>query len=560
MQPISVVSPTAHNTSYYYRVIAVGQYSNSDPSDSVELRTTVGALAAPANVKINNATSSTVSPATVTNVTWEQVSNATNNHVTGYFIYSSNTATGTYTQIGEVSNNVFTFEVTAPLTVQTVYYKVAAKGYLANGAQSSYVSLVVSLTTADASQFSLTSSSVYAGDNLEITITTNTAASHKIKVAFFNETSGVIEMAAGAITHAYTIPMEWLNNLPDSTVGQASLTVETYDGDVLKGARSTTFNILVPLTVLPTIASFTGTRVDNGVPPAWGVYVVSKSQVLLEMGEASGAYGSTIVGFRLTGAGMNITSTMPITRTSPVLPSTSNLFTASVTDTRGRTNNYTLIINAFAYAPPTLGAETYRCDVNGVEAAEGTYGSAKLTTTFSPVDGKNAVTLKAEYRVKGSEEAWTNISGITNGVAVVFGGALDINNYYDVRYTVTDLLGTTVMFIDDISTAKFILHFKEGGDGLGIGGTSSDPRMVDVHWGMKVRENLDVDGTLKKSGTDVSLHGHRHSAEDIDGMVPGGSTYATFYVNDQMELVMVTEDNYTGVTFRLVEGRLEVVL
>lgn len=193
----TVTAQTTHNTSYLYRVIAVGQYSNSEASSSIELRTTVGELSPPANVKINNATSSTVSPATVTQITWGSVASATNNDVTGYEILSSSSASGTYAPVGEVAADVFTFDVTAPTTEQTVYYRIRAKGALANSQVSSFVSLVVSLTTADASTFTLDSTSVYAGDSVVVSITSNTEAEHKVKIDFFNDTSGVLEMAGG---------------------------------------------------------------------------------------------------------------------------------------------------------------------------------------------------------------------------------------------------------------------------------------------------------------------------------------------------------------------------
>lgn len=523
---MNVTAQTAHNTSYFYRVIAVGKYSNSTPSDSIELKTVVGALAPPSGVQANGATSSTVSPATVTQVTWSAVENATNNALTGYIILSSSTPTGGYTTAGEVGASVLTFDVTAPTTEQTVYYRVVAKGNLANSEPSSFASIVVSLKTADASTFTLDATNVYAGENIVLNITSNTDKSHKVKIDFLQETSGVIEMEAEQTTLSFPVPLTWLNQIPDSSLAKGAIVVETYDGSVLKGTRSSEVTILVPLDVKPTLAFFEATRVDNDVPPEWGVYVVSKSQVDLAMGEGAGAYGSTVTGYRLMGAGMNVSSALPITRRSPVLPSTQNLFTATVMDSRGRSNNYTVTIPAFAYSPPTLGVESFRCNQDGVETTEGKYGSVKATSTFSPVDGKNNITIRAEYRVLGSQSAYTSLGNLVSGTPLVFGGNLDINNYYEIKYTVTDSLGTVVVFIDDISTAKFILHFKEGGDGLGVGGTSSDPRLLDVHWGMRVREGLTVDGDTNISqelyvGGDVNIDGvinNPHLANTIEEM------------------------------------------
>lgn len=82
----AVTANSSAGSSYHYRVVANGLYTTGEPSSSIQLRTTVGTLAAPGNVKVNNATSSTLSPGSVTNLTWDAVSDATNNTVSGYLV------------------------------------------------------------------------------------------------------------------------------------------------------------------------------------------------------------------------------------------------------------------------------------------------------------------------------------------------------------------------------------------------------------------------------------------------------------------------------------------
>lgn len=503
---LEVTGRGASGQSYFYRVIALAPHANSSASATVELSTVVAAISPPANVKVNGATSSSVSPGTVTTVTWDASANATNNNVTGYAVYVS--SGGTYSLAGETNTSTLSLSVTMPTAEGTLTYYVVAKGQLQNSGNSYTASITVSLTTDDASTFTLSPTSVYAGENVTITITSHTNRSHKVKIDFGTASSGVLDIAANATTRDYAVPIGWCSQIPNALSGSATVTVETYDGAVLKGRRTATLYVNVPTTVVPTLASFTGSRVDNSVPADWGVYVVSKSQVDLVMGAGSGAYGSTIKSYRLTGSGMNVTATSPISQRSPVLPALSNTFTATVTDSRGRTNNYTVIVNALAYSAPSLSTESFRCNSVGTEVTEGTYGSAKVTSTFASIDGKNSVTISAKYRLKNSADAYTNIGTLTNGEATIFGdGNIALVSYYEVMYAVVDAVGTTVTYIDEISSAEHIFHFRHTGKGLGIGGSSSVDRQLDIHWKTKFYTDIDVHGTIYQNGQPLDLTG-----------------------------------------------------
>lgn len=491
---LSVVARDTGGTSYFYRVIALGPEGNSAASAAIELKTVVGTMSPPSDVRINGATSSTVSPGKTVAITWTAPAAPTNNPITGYTIQTSSSASGTYTDVATVAAGVTSKSVTAPTSVSSQFYRVIALGTYSNSNPSAVVSITVSLTTADASTFSMSSSSVNAGNSVTATITpANSSYTHKIIMTFGSVNSGEASLAAGTNTWSYTVPMSWLNQIPNTLSGTATVRLDTYSGSTLVGRRTASVVIYVPSTVVPTLASFTGTRVDNAVPPTWGVYVVSKSQVDLAMGQGSGAYGSTISSYRLTGGNMNVSGTSPISARSPVLSATSTTFTATVTDSRGRSQSYTVSISAQPYAPPTLSAVSYRCDSAGTESDEGRYGYAKATSTFSSVSGKNSITISSKYRLKDSTGAYTTISNsMTSGTGIVFGAnSLDPYSYYEVLYTVVDALGTTITFKDEISAALYILHIRNTGRGLGIGGASTKDEYLDIHWDTGIRGALD---------------------------------------------------------------------
>lgn len=505
---LDVTGRSANGQSYFYRVTALAPLGNSAVSATIELKTVVGTIAAPTNVKVNGATSSTVSPGFSTSVTWTASANATNNSVTGYAIYSSlNNAA--YTLVGEVASSVTELAVAAPSTEATISYHVIAKGSRVNSAASSAATMTVSLDTADAAAFTVSPTSVYAGSDVTINITSNVDKIKKFTITFGSVNSGEITIAADADSGSYTIPLSWCQQIPNALSGSASIKVDTYVGSTLVGRKTGSLYINVPTAVVPTLASFSAERVNNSVPAAWGIYVVSKSQVKLTMGQGAGAQGSTITNYRLTGGGMNVSNTTPITQTSPVLTATSTTYTATVTDSRGRTSSYNVTINASSYAAPTLATVSFRCLSTGVEApTDGTYGSAKATSTFSSLGGNNSITITAGYRVKGSTGAYTNIGTLTSGTAKVFGsGGLQLTQYYEVKYTVTDLVGTTVTYVGEISSAQYLLHFRNTGRGLGIGGAAMADNQLDVHWKTMFRGDIDVLGQLLKNGQPLDLTG-----------------------------------------------------
>ena len=165
----TVVSHELSGRSYFYKVVAVGAYASSAQSSHIELKTVIGTIAQPTDVKINDTTSITTAPSTHVTLTWSAASDAVNNSVTGYAIMSSTTALGTYVQMA--TTQATTYSLTTPNNEGTVYYRIKVLGERANSEQSTYVQQTVSLTTAMATEVSLSSSSVIAGGSVGVTLT-----------------------------------------------------------------------------------------------------------------------------------------------------------------------------------------------------------------------------------------------------------------------------------------------------------------------------------------------------------------------------------------------------
>lgn len=93
----------------------------------------------------------------------------------------------------------------------------------------------------------------------------------------------------------------WLNAIPSSTSGSATVSLKTIDtnGNSL-GTYTYGFTITAPASVVPSITSVSSSPVNsNSVINGWGFYVYGKSQASIAINGAAGAYGSTIKSYSI---------------------------------------------------------------------------------------------------------------------------------------------------------------------------------------------------------------------------------------------------------------------
>ncbi|MDQ7093885.1 cell wall-binding repeat-containing protein [Desulfosporosinus sp. PR] len=137
------------NTTYYYKVVAVGSTGPSSDSAIVSANTTVvnGVLPVPANVTATDVSGSQIY------LTWSPVSNATS-----YYVYRSTSPSDTYANIATVTTPYYT---DSGLSVNTAYYyEIQA---VASTGVSSYSSVVSATTSGAVSNPPADSSQIPAG-------------------------------------------------------------------------------------------------------------------------------------------------------------------------------------------------------------------------------------------------------------------------------------------------------------------------------------------------------------------------------------------------------------
>ena len=308
----------------------------------------------------------------------------------------------------------------------------------------------------------------------------------------FGSATGTIVTKTTATSVSWTPPVSLASQIPKAVTGTCTITCTTYNGSTNIGSKTCTLTLTVPASVKPTITSLTAARVDGDVPSSWGIYVQTKSKATLTINGASGSYGSTITAYSISGGGYTSTAS---SFTTGFLNSSGTLtFTATVTDSRGRTSAAaTVSITVQAYAPPSFQSYlSQRCLSSGTINEDGTYIRGLLTFQFSSCGGKNTVSGSIKYK-RTTVSTWTAVSAaFTSGAAVVFGsGGISTEYSYDVQYTLTDAF-SSVSIQDIISTAAVVMDFKQGGKGVAVGKVAEKDNCFEVSedWDVRVYGKL----------------------------------------------------------------------
>lgn len=325
-------------------------------------------------------------------------------------------------------------------------------------------------------------SGTYLGSSVTVSISRKSSNfTHKVEYSFAG--SGYTTATSSATTSAtFTPSLSLASNIPNSTSGTLTVRVTTYNGGTKVGSAVTSTKTLsLPASVVPTISSVSASRINNSVPSSWGVYVKGISGVTLAFGSVSGAYGSTIRSYSISGTGVSSSSTS--TSYNPIGSSGTLTYTFKVTDSRGRTATKTISISVVDYSVPSISVTASRCDSSGTVTGNGTYLRVTANYSISSVSGKNSVSSRSV--------SCNNVSNttFTSGTAFVLAANCSIGSTYTLTASVTDALGKSASVTYDIPTASRIMNVKANKKGIAFGMFAQHDNMVDFGWPIRVEGN-----------------------------------------------------------------------
>lgn len=340
-----------------------------------------------------------------------------------------------------------------------------------------------------ATQPSLSAATVEMGKSVMIsTSAVNSAYMHTLRYAFGSASGTIATGIASSVS--WTPPVSLANQIPSATVGSGTIYCDTYSGSTLLGTKSVSITLTVPGSVVPSAGTLSAALAED--TSGTGLYVKGMGKAKLTLSGASGAYGSSITSYTITGGGWTATNGALTTGT---LASAGNItFTATVTDSRGRKASTTRTISVIDYTKPGVAVcDVYRCDADGNRKKAGTYFAVEINASYSAITG-NILSITARYK-KQSESSYGTAANVTNnGKTVIGGGNIGASTTYDVLVTVADKYNS-LPILRTLSTKSVLQSFKRSA-GAAIGKVAELANWLDVAWDTRIRGNLKVDGTI----------------------------------------------------------------
>lgn len=354
-----------------------------------------------------------------------------------------------------------------------------------------------------ATQPSLSAATVEMGKSVTInTPAVNNAYRHTLRYSFGSASGTIATGIASSVS--WTPPVSLANQIPSATVGSGTIYCDTYSGSTLLGTKSASITLTVPGSVVPSAGTLSAALAED--TSGTGLYVKGMGKAKLTLSGASGAYGSGITSYTITGGGWSATNGALTTGT---LASAGNItFTATVTDSRGRKASTTRTISVIDYTKPGVAVcDVYRCDADGNRKKAGTYFAVEINASYSAITG-NILNITARYK-KQSESSYGTAANVTNnGKTVLGGGNIGASTTYDVLVTVADKYNS-LLIQRTLSTKSVLQSFKRSA-GAAIGKVAELANWLDVAWNTRIRGNLQVDGGISdgawnRDATDLML-------------------------------------------------------
>lgn len=343
-----------------------------------------------------------------------------------------------------------------------------------------------------ATQPSLSAATVEMGKSVTInTPAVNSAYRHTLRYAFGGASGTIATGIASSVS--WTLPVSLANQIPSATTGSGTIYCDTYSGSTLLGTKSVSITLTVPGSVVPSAGTLSATLAED--TSGTGLYVKGMGKAKLTLSGASGAYGSSITSYTITGGGWTTTNSALTTGT---LASAGNItFTATVTDSRGRKASTTRTISVIDYTKPGVAVcDVYRCDADGNRKKAGTYFAVEINASYSAITG-NILNITARYKKQSESSYGTAMNVTNNGKTVIGGGSIGASTTYDVLVTVADKYNS-LLIQRTLSTKSVLQSFKRSA-GAAIGKVAELANWLDVAWDTRIRGNLQVDGTISSA-------------------------------------------------------------
>lgn len=299
----------------------------------------------------------------------------------------------------------------------------------------------------------------------------------------------------------WVIPLDFANDIPDSTTGAGTIYVDTYSGGTRTGTQSVTLTASVPASIKPTFSGFSlsdsNTAAQNVVPNT-NTFIQVISNIKVAFSGASGSYGSTITGYRAEIVGKNQATNINGGTLGIMNYSGSITVRARVVDSRGRwSETKDIQVKVLEYFAPALSFSIAR--TGSTSSTLTVTRNAKVAPLSVNGVQKNTMALTFKVARLGAEAytpdngpasgTWSSISTLVNSQANLAGNYL-ANQSWVVIGALEDKF-TRTEFAVNVATESVV--FSYGRSGVGVN---------------KIRERgaLDVAGDIYTNGKPIQQY------------------------------------------------------
>lgn len=362
--------------------------------------------------------------------------------------------------------------------------------------------------------------------------------SHKVYVTWNGTKTQIGTIASGTTTpsFSYTIPTDWEKNIPDSTSGIATFTLETISGSTSVGSKTVNATIKVRSGVVPNIGTVSISD-TNSICAGIGQYVQSQSNLKFSIA-TSGNQGSTITSVSTKFNGQTYSGS---TFTTQAIQDSGTLtYTITVTDSRGRTATKSGSVSVVAYNPPSLTNVSAKRANSGyaVDESSGTYALLHFKVGFTSLSNKNVTSFYIQYRASGAS-SWTKINSWDNNYTLEQDYKAD-NLFTSTTTTYEIAFGVKDKFMSDyswqivtVTPTYALINFGKDGKSLtffGQDGNNANRLTVNGDLAINsVKENTSSIKMLVNGGNTVMYRDWDKLVNSIKSvMYPVGSVYITY--------------------------------
>lgn len=433
------------------------------------------------SVKLNYIAGNTLASPGRTEIFWGDSEIASNR-----LWYVSGTGGGTSREL-----NLYNY-ITSNGTYSLLFRKVANSAGSQSNVYFQSLSIVITYTE-PASSFTLSSTSINAGDTLSVTISpTNSNYRHIVRYGFGSHSEDAKNVSTSS---TFTIPESWLDAIPNATSGTGQVTVYTYSDNTLKtqlGYSSKNFTVKCPSSVKPSIGSLAAATGESSGSPGWNICVQGYDNVVVSASNYAAGTGATVTNLTIYGEGYSTSASNPsgeVKLTTGKITNSGNItFTAVVTDSRGMTAAKTTTFYVTPYSAPQISnVKCYRSDSNKVaQPVSGTSVTIGCTYSYTKI-GSNSCRVRAQYKTESSD--WIEVASFScdsGSTVVAMDGELSTSVKYDFKIIVQDSL-TNVAAIMTVPSSQVFMRWDKDGDAIGFGCIPQGKKRVELdEWDLVV--------------------------------------------------------------------------